>query len=83
MSEIEKKIVLSSDVQLAIDQVLQSTDPFDRPSFNATDYINQMFPNEQSLANIDNHVQQLEISVSLIDDNIRTCVRSQVNPLNY
>lgn len=78
MSEIEK-IVFSSDVQVAIDQVLQSTDPLDRPDFNATDYINQIFPNEQSLATIDQTISELNCNVVVIDDNIRKVVRSQIN----
>lgn len=73
------EIVLSNDVQVAIDQVLQSTDPMDRPDFNPTDYINQMFPNEQSLANIENLISELNCNVTVIDDTIRTVVRSQVN----
>ena len=48
------KIELSPVVQAAIDQVLESTDPLDRPDFNVQDYINEMFPNEQALANIEN-----------------------------
>lgn len=78
MSEIDK-IVLSSDVQKAIDQVLKSNEPLDNPDFNATDYINQLFPNEQSLVNIEDLISELDCSVSVIDDNIRSTVRSQVN----
>lgn len=78
MSEIEK-IVLSPEVQQTIDKVLQSSDPLDKPDFNATEYINQMFPNEQSLANIEDLISELDCSVSVIDDNIRSVVRSQVN----
>lgn len=51
MSDI-KRIVLSEDVAACIDQVLSSTDPLDKPDFNATDYINQLFPNEQSLVSM-------------------------------
>ncbi|XP_058054336.1 vacuolar protein sorting-associated protein 53 homolog isoform X1 [Anopheles bellator] len=73
------EIVLSDDVQLAIEHVLQSSDPLDQPDFNPTDYINQLFPNEQSLSNIDEVIAKMECDISLIDDNIRSVVRGQVN----
>ncbi|XP_041771726.1 vacuolar protein sorting-associated protein 53 homolog [Anopheles merus] len=73
------EIVLSEDVQRAIEQVLQSSDPLDQPDFNPTDYINQLFPNEQSLSNIDEVIAKMECDISLIDDNIRSVVRGQVN----
>ncbi|PSN33185.1 putative ATP-dependent RNA helicase kurz [Blattella germanica] len=41
------------EVQSAIEQVLPSNDPLDHPDFNAVDYINSLFPTEQSLSNID------------------------------
>lgn len=78
MGDIDK-IVLSGDVQAAIDQVLQSNDPLDRPDFNPTDYINQLFPNEQSLANIDQQISELSCNLTVIDDSIRNVVRSQIN----
>lgn len=73
------EIVLSEEVQRAIEQVLQSSDPLDQPDFNPTDYINQLFPNEQSLSNIDEVISKMEYDISLIDDNIRSVVRGQVN----
>ncbi|XP_059617853.1 vacuolar protein sorting-associated protein 53 homolog [Phlebotomus argentipes] len=74
-------IVLTSDVQAAIDQVLQNpgASPLDQPDFNPTDYINQLFPNEQSLSNIDDVIAKMECEVSVIDDNIRSVVRGQTN----
>lgn len=54
-------------------------DPMDAPDFNTVDYINQLFPNEQSLATIDETIQRMQCEVSLIDDNIRSVVRGQTN----
>ena len=72
------KIVLSDEVQSAIEQVLQSSDdPISKSDFNPTDYVNQLFPNEQSLSNIDDVIAKMEYEVSLIDDNIRSVVRGQ------
>ncbi|XP_039437386.1 vacuolar protein sorting-associated protein 53 homolog [Culex pipiens pallens] len=73
------KIVLSDEVQRAIEQVLQSSDPLDHPDFDPTDYVNQLFPNEQSLSNIDDVITKMEVDIGLIDDNIRSVVRGQVN----
>lgn len=73
------KIVLSDGVQKAIEQVLQSSDPLDHPNFDPTDYVNQLFPNEQSLSNIDDVITKMDYDISLIDDNIRSVVRGQVN----
>lgn len=70
-------LTFSSDVQSAIDQVLQSTDPLDAPDFNATDYINQMFPTEQSLSAIDDVIGRMESEIGSIDQHIRCVVRGQ------
>lgn len=51
----------------------------DSPDFNTVDYINQLFPNEQSLVTIDETIQRMQCEVSLIDDNIRAVVRGQTN----
>ncbi|XP_055372308.1 vacuolar protein sorting-associated protein 53 homolog [Condylostylus longicornis] len=74
-----RRIIFSNNVQTAIDQVLQSNDPLDSPDFNAVDYINQLFPNEQSLSNIDEVISKMECEVTVIDDNIRSVVRGQTN----
>lgn len=67
------------EVQNAIEQVLPSNDPLDHPDFNAVDYINSLFPTEQSLSNIDDVVNSMECKIHTIDDEIRTVVRGQTN----
>lgn len=69
------RIELTNDVQTAIEQVLQSEDPLDKTNFNATEYINRLFPNETSLNNIEDVIQQMEIEIQVIDENIRDVVR--------
>ncbi|XP_030565482.1 vacuolar protein sorting-associated protein 53 homolog [Drosophila novamexicana] len=75
------KIHFSKEVKQVIDKVLKTDeqDPMDAPDFNTVDYINQLFPNEQSLATIDETIQRMQCEVSLIDDNIRSVVRGQTN----
>ncbi len=45
--------LLSAEVQQAIASILPNDDPLDRPDFDLVEYINELFPNEQSLSNID------------------------------
>ena len=47
-------------------QVLPSEDPLDRPDFNAVEYINSLFPTEQSLANIDDVVHKIRLKIRLM-----------------
>ncbi|KAI5268590.1 vacuolar protein sorting-associated protein 53 homolog isoform X1 [Manis pentadactyla] len=77
--ELEAVLQLTPDVQLAIEQVFPSQDPLDRADFNAVEYINTLFPTEQSLANIDEVVNKIRLKIRRLDDNIRTVVRGQTN----
>uniref|UniRef100_A0A8D3B8R2 Vacuolar protein sorting-associated protein 53 homolog n=1 Tax=Scophthalmus maximus TaxID=52904 RepID=A0A8D3B8R2_SCOMX len=60
-------------------KVFPSQDPLDRADFNAVEYINTLFPTEQSLANIDDVVNKIRLKIRRLDDNIRTVVRGQTN----
>lgn len=60
-------------------QVLPSTDPLDQPNFNVVDYINTLFPTEQSLSNIDDVVNEMELKICSIDKEVRSVVRGQTN----
>lgn len=56
------RIQLSDEVQDAIEKVLQSEDPLDRSDFNATEYINRLFPNEIALNGIDEKINKMQVS---------------------
>lgn len=43
------------------------------------DYINSLFPTEQSLSNIDDVVNKMELKIRTIDKEIRSVVRGQTN----
>uniref|UniRef100_A0A8C9TUG1 VPS53 subunit of GARP complex n=1 Tax=Scleropages formosus TaxID=113540 RepID=A0A8C9TUG1_SCLFO len=77
--DLEAILHLSPEVQLAIEQVFPSQDPLDRADFNAVEYINTLFPTEQSLANIDDVVNKIRLKIRRLDDNIRMVVRGQTN----
>ncbi|XP_061219586.1 vacuolar protein sorting-associated protein 53 homolog isoform X3 [Neopsephotus bourkii] len=76
---LETALELAPAVQAAIEQVFPSQDPLDRADFNAVEYINTVFPTEQSLANIDEVVNQIKLKIRRLDDSIRTVVRGQTN----
>uniref|UniRef100_A0A671NQ99 Vacuolar protein sorting-associated protein 53 homolog n=1 Tax=Sinocyclocheilus anshuiensis TaxID=1608454 RepID=A0A671NQ99_9TELE len=79
VEDLEAILHLTPEVQLAIEQVFPSQDPLDRTDFNAVEYINTLFPTEQSLANIDEVVNNIRLKIRRLDDNIRTVVRGQTN----
>ncbi|XP_032234117.2 vacuolar protein sorting-associated protein 53 homolog [Nematostella vectensis] len=74
-----KPIVYSEDVEEAISQVFKSEDPLDSKDFNPVDYINSIFPTEQSLANIDDVVNKMRLKIRSLDEEIRIVVRGQTN----
>nr|CAD7575517.1 unnamed protein product [Timema californicum] len=59
--------------------VLPSDDPLDQPDFNSVDYINSIFPTEQSLSSIDDVLNGMECKIHSIDNEIRMVVRGQTN----
>lgn len=59
--------------------MVPSEDPLDVPDFNPVDYINSLFPTEQSLSNIDQVIDSMEKKVRDIDGEIRTVVREQTD----
>uniref|UniRef100_A0A8C0JCR6 VPS53 subunit of GARP complex n=1 Tax=Chelonoidis abingdonii TaxID=106734 RepID=A0A8C0JCR6_CHEAB len=73
---ISFSLQMLSQIHLA---VFPSQDPLDRADFNAVEYINTLFPTEQSLANIDEIVSKIRLKIRRLDDNIRTVVRGQTN----
>lgn len=61
------------------EQVLPSTDSLDQPTFDVVDYINTMFPSEQSLSNIEDVISEMEYRICSIDKEIRLVVRGQTD----
>lgn len=58
-------------------QVFPSEDPLDKADFNAVDYINNLFPTEQSLSNIEEVIGQYQGKIKGLDHDIKSCIRSQ------
>lgn len=63
LEENFRDIELSDDVLKIIDEILPSDDTLDRPNFDIVDYINELFPTEQSLSNIDDVIGQVKTKI--------------------
>ncbi|XP_054262069.1 vacuolar protein sorting-associated protein 53 homolog [Macrosteles quadrilineatus] len=72
-------LLIPPEVKKAIDKVIPSIDPLDDPDFNPTDYINSLFPSEQSLSNIDDVIAELECKFHGINNQISTVVGRQTD----
>ena len=62
--------VFTEQLEHAIQDVVPSDDPFDAPDFNAVDFINQLFPNEQALQRVDQFMSKLQFRVKQLDAEI-------------
>jgi hypothetical protein len=58
----------SPDVLKAISTILPSDDPLDRPDFDLVEYINELFPNEQALSNIDEVIKKDKARIKCVWD---------------
>nr|CAG4649978.1 EOG090X024P [Sida crystallina] len=74
---LNQHITFPPDVLAAIDQVFPSQDPLDKADFNPVDYINGLFPTEQSLSNIEDIIGNFHTKIRHLDSEIQTCIRSQ------
>ncbi|KAL1457860.1 hypothetical protein WDU94_008049 [Cyamophila willieti] len=64
-------------VQDALKEIMPSSDVLDDHDFDAVQYINSLFPTEQSLSNIDDVILKMESNIKEMDEEIETVVRSQ------
>ena len=67
------------EVQAAINEIFPSDDPLDAPDFDPVDYINEMFPTEQSLVNLDDVLSDYRCKIQVIDEDMRRIVRGQTS----
>lgn len=58
-----QNLSLPADVQKAIASIMPSDDPLDSPDFDLIEYINELFPNEQSLSNVDEIIKTNRIKI--------------------
>jgi hypothetical protein len=72
-------VLYQSEVEEAIREVCPTSDPLDSKDFDPIDYINQLFPTEQSLAGIDDTMTRMRVKMRTLDEEIRTVVRGQAD----
>ncbi|KAL7749580.1 Vacuolar protein sorting-associated protein 53 [Sorochytrium milnesiophthora] len=65
------------DATLAVDTVLPPGDALDSPAFHSTDYVNVLFPSEQSLSSVDAVGRALQIRIRALDLDIQDILRQQ------
>ncbi|KAJ3194380.1 Vacuolar protein sorting-associated protein 53 [Irineochytrium annulatum] len=68
-----------SPVEAAIQRILGSPDAADAGSFEVTQHINDIFPDEQSLSTIDTVLSQLRTQIRVLDSQIGSLVRQQTD----
>ena len=77
--------VFPSDVESALESISNSgndPDPLDGPNFDPVDYINKLFPTEQSLSSIDTVVAKIQMRICAIDDESRHIIRGDLENEN-
>lgn len=72
-------VAFPPEVESALASLLPSEDPLDQPDFSTVDYINTLFPTEQSLTNLDDVIEQMRFKVQCVDEDIRKIVRNQTH----
>jgi len=76
---LEPALHFSEEVQSVLGDIFPSTDPLEQVNFNVVDYINTLFPTEQSLSNIDEVVSKVESKIKHLDHDIKVAVRRQTS----
>ena len=71
--------ILPPEIQQAIASILPSDDPLDSPDFDLVEYINELFPNEQSLSNIDDVIIKDKARIKRIDTEIKSIIHNQTD----
>ncbi|KAI8148076.1 Vps53-like protein [Fennellomyces sp. T-0311] len=60
MTNVQHRGSVSADLEHRVLRILKVKSPLDSPDLNPTDYINRLFPNEQSLSSLDTVLHKLE-----------------------
>jgi vacuolar protein sorting-associated protein 53 len=71
----EEGLDFSPELQEVISEFNFQQDELDKPNFNPIEFINQEFPNEQSLVNLDPVLTKLRIKISQYDSDIAKQIR--------
>eukprot|EP00127_Corallochytrium_limacisporum_P002038 Clim_evm26s99 gene=Clim_evmTU26s99 len=69
--------VFTPTVEDALARLFPSDDPLDRADFDVVDYLNNLFPNEQSLVSVESIAKKYTTQIRQIEEGIRSIVRSE------
>ncbi|KAF9181642.1 Vacuolar protein sorting-associated protein 53 [Haplosporangium sp. Z 767] len=72
-------IQLAPELNSSIIRILRSRDPLDAQEFSSVDYINRIFPNEHSLASVDQVLAKLQIKATQVQEELRELTRAQTD----
>lgn len=69
--------IFTENTEEILKELNLNIEALDHPNFSVVDYINEMFPNEQSLANIDDIMAGIDIRIKELDEENRQVLRGQ------
>ncbi|KAJ9466411.1 putative Membrane trafficking protein, Vps53-like [Diplonema papillatum] len=70
-------ILFSDEVNKALAEALPSDDPFDDPEFDPLLYINEKFPDEKCIKELDTFIEDLEGKIQATNQELKEAVRTQ------
>ncbi|KAF9114222.1 Vacuolar protein sorting-associated protein 53 [Mortierella sp. AM989] len=74
-----ESIQLAPELNSSITHILRSKDPLDAQEFNSVEYINKIFPNEHSLATVDQVLLRLQEKAKQVQEELRELTRTQTD----
>ncbi|KAG0305385.1 Vacuolar protein sorting-associated protein 53 [Dissophora globulifera] len=72
-------IQLAPELNSSITHILRSKDPLDAQEFSSVEYINKIFPNEHSLAAVDQVLARLQAKAKQVQEELRELTRAQTD----
>ncbi|KAF9570850.1 Vacuolar protein sorting-associated protein 53 [Mortierella alpina] len=72
-------IQLAPELNSSITHILRSKDPLDAQEFSSVEYINKVFPNEHSLASVDEVLSRLHAKARQVQEELRELTRAQTD----
>lgn len=76
-ADVLPTLQFSEKVDKALREILPPVDLFDAPNFDPVTLINDMFPNEQALDQLDSFVMKFKRKIRVVDSEILNFVRRQ------
>ncbi|KAF9931942.1 Vacuolar protein sorting-associated protein 53 [Linnemannia zychae] len=72
-------IQLAPELNSSITHILRSKDPLDAQEFSSVEHINKIFPNEHSLAAVDQVLVRLQAKAKQVQEELRELTRAQTD----